>query len=173
LEQAIKVLQKYYPVSVSEIAMYGPGSLVKSSCIINRLHRFEDGWFLFVEHDNLTLAVYLSSEGFDQNQVLIKEVFTADFEKLSEIQDFLESIHWRSWTVTVYGQIIFIDVDTSTAYLEAHYFLPQTFQAEFDKRRIKQTKKLVVNKISEKQAKDFMQRKEVLAKLFRGGQHDQ
>jgi hypothetical protein len=163
--QDIKSLQKYYPASVSELLVYSPGSLLRFSCVITRCHRFEDGWFLFAEHDKLSLAVYLSNEAFDQNQALIKHLFSEDFEKLGEIQDFLESARWRTWTVTVYGQIIFID--ESTVYFEACYFWPQTFQSELDEKRIKPTTKLVVNKITEKQAKDFQQRKKALSELFK------
>jgi hypothetical protein len=168
VEQSIKVFQKYYPASVSDIAAYSPGSLLRFSCVINRFHRFEDGWFLFAEHDNQTLAVFLPNEAFNQTQVLIKELFGPDFKKLSKIQDFLESANWRSWTITVYGQIIFIDEDTPNVYLEAHYFWPQIFQSELDKKHIKPAEKLVVNKVTEKQVKDFKQRIEALSKLFRG-----
>lgn len=166
MAQDLRLLQKYYPSAASELAVYSPGSLLRFSCVISRRNRFEDGWLMFVEHDKLSLAVYLSNEAFDQNLSFIKCLFSEDFEKLNEMQEFLESSSWRTWTVTIYGQIIFIE--ESTVYFEANYFWPQTFQSELDKKRIKPTAQLVINKVTEKQAKDFQQRKKALSELFRG-----
>jgi hypothetical protein len=173
VEQALKVLQEYYPISPTEIVIHGPGSFVRFSSILTRFHETADGWVWFFENNKPGIVAYLDTPTLDRNDTLIQELFTSDdLKNLFKTVEFLKSVDWRNSPATLYGQTIFIDEDDGWVHFEAHYMLPQLFQAELDERRIKPTKKLIVNKVTETQAKDFMHRKEALAKLFRGTKNE-
>lgn len=165
----LKLLQKYYPISPSEIIIHGPGSFVRFSAILTKFNETSDGWVWFFEDNKPRLVAYLDTPTLDRNDTIIQNLFSNDdFEELFKTIEFLKSVNWRNSPATLYGQTILIDEkDEGWVHFQAHYFLPQLFQAELDKRRIKPTKKLIINKITETQTKDFMQRKETLARLFR------
>jgi hypothetical protein len=164
----LKALEKYLPVAFSEVPLYGEGGLLRFSGLVKDINSDLADCYAWYFEDKTKIVCYLETEMLDRNDVLLQTLFSKDFPKLFETISFLKSAGWRGSAVTIYGQTIFIDKDTDWVHFQAHYFLPQTFQAEFDKKRIKTTQKLVVNKVTEEQAKDFMQRKEQLAKLFRG-----
>jgi hypothetical protein len=162
----IKTLEEYYPVALSELPLYGAGSLLRFSGVIARISSdLGDCWVWFFEN-KANVVCYLETPMLDRNDVFLRELFGKEMGDLFKTLDVLRSARWRGNAVTVYGQTIFADEEW--LHFEAHYFLPQTWQAELQKKRIKATDKLVVNKVSEEQAKDFLQRKEQLAKLFRG-----
>jgi hypothetical protein len=166
----IKTLEKYYPVAWSELALYGAGSLLRFSGVITRISSdLADGWVWFFEN-KVKVACYLETAMLDRNDAFLRELFGKQMGELFKTLEVLRSAGWRGNAATVFGQTIFADEEW--LHFEAHYFLPQTWQAELEKKRIKPTDKLVVNKVSEEQAKDFLQRKEQLAKLFRGNKTD-
>jgi hypothetical protein len=164
----VKTLEKYLPVAVSEVSLYGEGGLLRFSGLVTKISADFGDYYAWYFEDKGRIVCYLETSMLDRNDVLIQELFSKDFPKLFETIKFLKSTGWRGSAVTIYGQTIFIDEDTDWVHFQAHYFLPQTFQAEVDKKRIKSTEKLIINKITEEQAKDFAQRKEQLAKLFKG-----
>lgn len=165
---SVKTLEKYLPVAISEVSLYGEGGLLRFSGTVTEISSDFGDYYAWYFEDKTKIVCYLETEMLDRNDTLLRELFSKDFSKLFETIKFLKSTGWRGTAVTMYGQTIFIDKDTDWVHFQAHYFLPQTFQAEVDKKRIKPTKKLIINKITEEQAKDFAQRKEELAKLFRG-----
>jgi hypothetical protein len=166
MEKSIQALQKYYPVALSELRLYGDGSLLRFSGVITRISSdWGEGWVWFFEN-KINVICYLTHEMLNRNDALIQELFGKDLPQLYQTIRSLKTAGWRGNTVTLYGQTIFADEEW--LHFEAHYFLPQTWQAELEKKRIKPADKLVVNKVSEEQAKDFLQRKEQLGKLFRG-----
>ena len=161
-----KTLEQYLPVAFSEVSLYGQGSLLRFSGVITRVSLdLEDCYFWYFE-DKVNLACYLERDTLDRNDQLLASLFGQQRKELYETLNVLKGSGWRGSTVTVYGQTIFSDEDW--VHFKVDYFLPQTWQAELDKKRIKPTDKLMVNKVSEEEAKDFEQRKEQLAKLFRG-----
>lgn len=162
----IYTLEKYYPVAWPELPLYGPGSLLRFSAIMTRVSSdLADCWVWFFEN-KVNVACYLETAMLDRNDAFLRELFGKEMGELFKTLDVLRSAGWRGGAVTVYGQTIFADEEW--LHFQAHYFLPQTWQAELDKKRIKPTDKLIINKVSEEQAKDFLQRKEQLAKLFKG-----
>jgi len=165
---SLKTLEKYLPVAISEVSLYGEGGLLRFSGLVTEISADFGDYYAWYFEDKTKITCYLETEMLGRNDALLRELFSKDFPKLFETISFLKSTGWRGSAVTMYGQTIFIDKDTDWVHFQAHYFLPQTFQSELDKKRIKPTKKLVVNKVTEEQAKDFAQRKEQLAKLFRG-----
>ena len=164
----LKALEKYLPVAVSELPLYGEGGLLRFSGTVTEISADFGDYYAWYFEDKTKIVCYLETEMLDRNDVLLQTLFSKDFPKLFETISFLKSAGWRGSAVTMYGQTIFIDKETDWVHFKTNYFLPQPFQAEFDNKRIKTTQKLVVNKVTEEQAKDFMQRKEQLAKLFRG-----
>jgi hypothetical protein len=164
---SITALKKYYPISPSEIAIHGQGSLIRFSAIITRFNETSDGWVWLLENNDPKIAVYIDNLTLDSNDKLIQELFSKDeLKMLFKTIEFLKSVNWRNSPATLYGQTILAVEEW--VHFEAHYMLPQIFQSELAKKRLKPTDKIIINKVTQKQAKDFMQRKESLAKLFKG-----
>ena len=162
----VQTLEQYFPVAFSEVPLYGLGSLLRFSAVMTGMSLdFEDCYFWYFEN-KVKVVCYIEREVLDRNDRLLEDLFGQRLKELHETLQVLRSAGWRGSTVTIYGQTMFTDEDW--VHFKTDYFLPQTWQAELDKKRIKPTDKLIINKVSEEQAKDFLQRKEQLAKLFKG-----
>ncbi len=163
---AVQTLEQYFPVALPEVPAYGPGSLLRFSGIITRVSLdLEDCYFWYFEN-KAKLVCYLERDTLDSNDRILQALFGKHMKELYETLKLLKDSGWRGSTVTVYGQTMFIGEDW--VHFKLDYFLPQTWQAELDKKRIRPTDKLVIRKVSEEQAEDFEQRKEQLSKLFKG-----
>lgn len=169
VEEAIKELEKYLPVAVSEIANYGELSLVRFSSVITGFDFESDKHctYWYFRKDSPKIIVWLDKEMEDLSETLIQKIFGDDVKHLEETINFLRSLDWRGEAVTVYGMIISIEEEADLVYFQAFYIFPQTIQAELNKKSIMPTKKLVVGKVTEKVAEDFEQRKKQIAKLLR------
>ena len=167
MENPIKMLERYLPVAVSELPLHGEGGLLRFTSIVTDQNLDVEDCYLwhFQNHEPKILA-YLERPVLDRNDVLIRELFSTDSKELVQEILSLKASGWRGSTVCMYGQAWHMDEDRVHFY--THYFLPQVFQSELDKRKFKPTDKLIVGEVTDRQAKDFEARKEQLAKLFRG-----
>jgi hypothetical protein len=163
----IKILERYMPVAASEIPAYGKGSLIRFSSVVTNLSFSLPGYHLwFFENHDPAIIAFLENSVLEKNDQMIQHLFGDSLPGLVEETRSLADAGWRGWTVSVYGQPM--AKDEGGVHFLAHCFLPQVFQSELDKTSFKPTDKLVVGKVTQKQADDFSQRRKELSKLFQG-----
>ncbi len=167
MEEAIKELEKYFPVAVSEMANYDEPALVRFSSVITGFKSDKDSSYWYFTNHSPKIIAWLDQEIENLTENLIQHIFGGDVKHLEKAINLLRSLNWRGEAVTVYGMIISTEDDL--VYFQAFYIFPQIVQAELDKIRIKPTEKLLVGKVSEKAAKDFQQRKKQISGLLRRG----
>lgn len=169
LKSCIKDLNRYYPVTPSEIPAYGELSMVRFSSIITGFDFKSDrknSTYWYFGSNKPRIIAWLDLEMEDLSEAVIHDTLSVT-EHGRESIEFFRFTDWRGDVVTVYGMVIEIDERKNLIYVQAHCILPQEVQTELARKSVTPTKKLVVGKLTEQVTNDFEQRKKQIAKLLR------
>jgi len=160
------VLDAYFPVAVSEIESFKPGTLVRFSA---RSPVVELGMGSIITHTlslkkGISLVVAYPLESREKTEALIHKLFTQkEAAKLKEISKSLAELKdWEGFAAAYYGMIL--DASPERMLVEGHYWLPQAALNLLEKKSHKQ--KVTVRKVSVAHVKDLEHRIEELSKLF-------
>lgn len=161
------VLDAYFPVAVSEIESFKPGTLVRFSA---RSPVVELGMGSIITHTlslkkGVNLVVAYPLESREKTEALIHKLFTQkEADKLKEISKSLaEAKDWEGFAAAYYGMIL--DASPERMLVEGHYWLPQAALNLLEK-KVHKPDKVTVRKVSVAHVKDLELRIEELSKLF-------